>query len=228
MIKSIFTNTDFFNLSDPQPAWLYDVLFYKRITDEEKSSLVEQKHLFVDSITLPEFTTETVTKNYFGSEKTFPVLRTYGTDLELGFTIRSDWDDNKELYRIAQLNSRVLEQNYNTENNSNIYPVHPEIEECKKQNGTWWYLDIDKIEVRIKNKTANSLKRSGRTGFKLKNDIEENYSDSTEIFTFQNCVLTNFSFNSSLDYSSEEIIQCKLTYHSDIWTHSHNDVDTKK
>lgn len=224
-MRSIFTNENFFNLSDPQPAWLYDVLFYKSVGENNSNmSYVEDTHLFVDSISLPSYETELVTKNYFGSEKTYPVLRKYGTDIELGFTMRTDWNDNKQLYRLAQINARNLQQRLDYENRSVLYPVHPEIEPYNNNVGTWYYNTIDKIEVRLKSKTGNTLKRSSVNGNLLDENNESNYTTSTGVFLFYNCVLKDFSFDTGLNYGAEDILKCKLTYHSDIWTHSNNDV----
>lgn len=224
-MRSIFTNENFFNLSDPQPAWLYDVVFYKSTgNNNENMSYVEDTHLFVDSITLPSYQTEVVTKNYFGSEKTYSVVRKYGVDIELGFTIRTDWNDNKQFYRLAQINGRNLKNNLDLENKSVLYPIHPEIEPYSNNGGTWYYNTIDKIEVKLKSKTGNNLIRSANTGNLLDEKDQINYSMNTSTFLFYNCILKDFSFDSNLNYSAEDILKCKLVYHSDIWTHKNNDV----
>lgn len=227
-MKSIFTNENFFNLSDPQTTWLYDVIFYKKIDSENESSYVEDSHLFVDTITLPQYETEIVTKSYFGSERSYPVLRTYGTDVELGFTLRSDWNDNKQIFRLAQINARNLKNSIKFERDSILYPVHPEIEKYNSSIGTINYNTINKIEIRLRTKTGQTLKRSGRTGKLLDTEDQTNYSDSTSLYTFYNCILTNFSFDSDLSYESEDMLKCKITFHSDIWSHANNDVDYKK
>ena len=104
MPNSIFINENFFNMSDPQPAWLFHVFFYK----STGTSKIDDDHLIAETATLPRFETVTVTKKYFGSEKTFPVVRNYGTDLTFRFVVRAEPSDNNQLYNIAQINSRCL------------------------------------------------------------------------------------------------------------------------
>ena len=71
MPNSIFINENFFNMSDPQPGWLFHVFFYKTTG----TSKIDDDHLIAETATLPKFETVTVTKKYFGSEKTFPIVR---------------------------------------------------------------------------------------------------------------------------------------------------------
>lgn len=227
---SIFTNTNVFTFSDPQPTWLFHVFFYTDAYTDATGTLLDYKHLIAESVTLPSYETELVTKKFFGSERSYPVLRTYGTDVEMTFTLRTAFNDNKELYRISQINARHLRdqadhkdgRNYNR---SILYPTHPELEHYSdKTSGTWWYKTINKIVVRMKDKTGATAKTSLRNYelmAKSKNKpFEENASTSlfTTEYTFHNCVLKSFSFDSGLDYSSEDILKCKLVYHSDIWT----------
>ena len=65
MPNSIFINENFFNMSDPQPGWLFHVFFYKTTG----TSKIDDDHLIAETATLPKFETVTVTKKYFGSEK---------------------------------------------------------------------------------------------------------------------------------------------------------------
>ena len=221
-MQSIFVNTNVFNFSDPQPGWLFHVFL----------SLVETSHLLAESATLPSFETETVTKQYFGSEKTFPVLRKYGTDIELLFTLRTEWADNRELFRLAHINARYLRsknENYQqAQNKSILYPIHPEIEPYQKKGGdTWRYTDLEKIVIRLKDKTGFT-KKSYTDGKKVNDDDKENQGlvEFTSEYTFENCVLKSMNFEGALDYNSEDILKCKLVYHSDIWEYKPYDVVT--
>ena len=91
-------------------------------------------------------------------------------------------------------------------NKSTIYPVHPEHEVYSSRVGTMEYVTIDKIIVMMKDKTGASNQSSSYNGE----------------FHFENCVLKNLEFESDLDYTSEDVIKCKLTFHSDIWTYHIN------
>ena len=91
-------------------------------------------------------------------------------------------------------------------NKSTIYPVHPEHEIYSSRVGTKDYVTIDKIIVMMKDKTGESNQNSNFNGE----------------FHVENCVLKNLDFESDLDYNSEEVVKCKLTFHSDIWTYHIN------
>lgn len=219
--KSIFTSEYVFNLSDPQPTWLFDVFFYKETTP----SKIEMQHLIADNVTLPTFDTEIVTKKFYGSEKSWPVLRTYGTDVTMEFTLRSEWNHNKELYRLSQVNGRNLKrislgQGNPNWNRSTLYPVHPEIEDYSDNTGTFYYNNVKKICVKLKNKMGHAVRTSVQTG----KHIEGYESEYTTEFQFENCILKSFEFTSGLDYSSEDVLKCTLTYHSDIWNYTSNDI----
>ena len=206
MPNSIFINENFFNMSDPQPGLLFHVFFYKTTG----TSKIDDDHLIAETATLPKFETTTVTKKYFGSEKTFPIVRNYGTDISFRFTVRAEPSDNNQLYSIAQINSRCLKDlmasdgvNYNK---STIYPVHPEHEIYSSRVGTKEYITVDKIIVMLKDRTGEANQASNFNGE----------------FHFENCVLKNLDFESDLDYNNEDVVKCKLTFHSDIWTYHIN------
>lgn len=206
MPNSIFINENFFNMSDPQPAWLFHVFFYK----STGTSKIDDDHLIAETATLPKFETVTVTKKYFGSEKTFPVVRNYGTDLSFRFLVRAEPSDNSQLYSVAQINSRCLKDLMASDgvsyNKSTIYPVHPEHEIYSSRVGTSEYITVDKIIVMLKDRTGEANQASNFNGE----------------FHFENCVLKSLEFENELDYNSEEVIKCKLTFHSDIWTYHIN------
>lgn len=196
MRNSIFVNKNFFNLSDPLPAWLFDVVFYN---NNESNSLINNTFLIADSVSLPQHTTEIVTKKYFGSEKSFPILRTYGSDIDLEFTLRSNQTENKELYEIAQVMARYEPV---VKNEGWQYPYHPEVEPIKhKPTNLSYYESVNKIEVKVRAKDNS--------------DVTNPY---VMIYEFKNCVLKQFSFNTVYNYQSDDIIKCKLTYHTDIWS----------
>lgn len=236
---SIFANTEVFNFSDPQPAWLFHVYFYTDAYTERTGTVLDYRHLIAESVTLPSYETEIITKRYFGSEKSYPVLRTYGTDIEMNFTLRTEFNDNKELFRLAQLNARHLKKQTDTNYNKSIlYPTHPELEAYDDaKSGTWSYKTVNKIVVRLKDKTGltakTSVKNGNGAGKKVQTpegfDNTNNQpwvSEFTTEYTFHNCVLKSFSFDNGLDYSSDDVLKCKLVYHSDIWTVDNLDVTT--
>lgn len=208
MKNSIFVNKNFFNLSDPLPAWLFDVVFYN---DDASGSLIHKECLIADSITLPQHTTEIVTKKYFGSEKSFPILRTYGSDIDLEFTLRSNQAENIELYEIAQVMAR---HEPDKKEEGWQYPYHPEVEYVIPKKNPEIYEDIKnvkKIEVRVRAKDNTAETVVDKSGMIRTNPY-------VMVYEFKNCVLKQFSFNTVYNYQSDDIIKCKLTYHTDIWS----------
>ena len=206
-MKSIFSNTNIFNLSDPQAAWLFEVMFFKTEDNSNAAMLQEmvEKHLVPTSVTLPTYRTELVTKKWFGSEKSFPVIRTYGGDCTMNFDVRSMPQDNEMLYKLTQINALGQNESGTKQGamSRNHIMYHPELENVHNPEDTDLIpLKFQKIHVRLKNKTVAAG--------------EETPGKST-IFEYNNCIITEFGFNEELDYTSESKLTCKLTFHYDLW-----------
>lgn len=212
-MKSIFSNTNVFNMSDPQPAWLFDVMFLNSdsgSTDSQEFAELITKTLIPTSMNLPSHHTEYVTKKWFGSEKSFPVIRTYGGDCTMNFDLRSEISDNDGIYRIAQLNSLYRTDDHGRKRDYIVY--HPELENytlpddttlARVINSDLHRLKFTKIRVRLKNKTVAADK--------------DEWGYSSTVYEYNNCIITEFGFNEDLDYGSESKLTCKLTFHYDIW-----------
>lgn len=224
---SIFTNENLFYLSDPQPSWLFEVRFFN--ANYPSHTLALQTFLTYcvvpTSVTLPSYKTEIITKKWFGSEKSFPVIRTYGGDCSMNFDVRSEPDDNQTLYYITQLNTLYRNESTKPSNVSkdarkkntkidganttkNDYIMfHPELENLHAWDQREGQLDLvaikfHKIHVKLKNKTI---------------PIEKESPENTTIYEYNNCIVTNFEFNEELDYNSDTKLTCKLTFHYDMW-----------
>lgn len=217
-MQSIFTNENVFNYSDPAPNWIFDVQFLRSVGEGETSINYDPLQGVIPiSISLPKYQTETVTKKYFGSEKTFPVLRTYGNDVSMKFNIYCERNNVKQLEYITQLGALrdmkergLIDTTYKdkTDNkyktfmglltqlkDNEIIDFHPELEEHPGKRSVDWISKFDTVIVNVKSKTGKTLQR----------------------IIYRNCVLTNFSYDSELDYESENKLQCTLEFHSDIW-----------
>lgn len=221
-MKSIFTNTNIFNLSDPQGAWLFEVNFFNTTDNCAATTLQEivEKYLVPTSVTLPSYHTEIVTKKWFGSEKSFPVIRTYGGDCTMNFDVRSNVEDNDMLYLLTQVNalnrnesaqhknaSEQAKKADETRNSSTMardyIMYHPELENIHDKSDTdLEALKFHKIHVRLKNKTVAA---------------EDESPGLSTIFEYNNCIITEFGFNEDLDYTSESKLTCKMTFHYDLW-----------
>lgn len=212
-IPSIFTNTNVFNLSDPQQTWLFDVQFYNvnnAAISNFLANATKTGNLVATSCTLPTHQTEIVTKNYFGSEKSYPVIRTYGGDCELKFDVRANNNDNSMLYRITQVNARTL-----STLDRIIY--HPEIEKSVPSEYTEEFPSLTKFH-KI---TVKLINKSGKLGSGKTAKAQTYHSQ----YDFHNCIITNFAYDSGLDYNSEDKLTCTLTFHYDIWSY-HDEVDS--
>ena len=190
-MESIFNNNNFYNLSDPQGTWLFDVSFYsvKNNTNSTKFADFCKTDLIVTSVSLPSYKTDIVTKKWFGSEKSFPVIRTYGGDCTMKFDVRSDNGEMLNTEKLAQIDAL-----FHSEGQDYIL-YHPELESVV--NG----LAFQKVIVRLKNKTVSA-------------NTDESISAEYE---YNNCIITEFGFNEELDYSSDSKLTCKLTFHYDMW-----------
>lgn len=213
-MDSIFTNTNVFNLSDPMGTWLFDVQFFNvNPTAGGLNKFLTEKStngdLVVTSCTLPGHETEIVTRNYFGSEKSYPILRKYGGDCEMRFDIRAENDDNATLYRITQVNTRKLVDG------ADRIIYHPEVELRAPDQ----YAEIvpmarfQKVTIGLINKTK--MYGSGDDATQKKYHSQ---------YDLHNCIVTSFKFDNGLDYNSEDKLTCSLTLHYDIWSY-HSDVD---
>ena len=220
--KSIFTNKNIFLLPDPQPAWLFEVNFYNKFDPIQSNYFqgIVEKFLVPTSVTLPEYNTEIVTKKWFGTEKSFPIIRTYGGECTMNFDVRTE--DNGMLYKLTQLNALLrsdsrptgvtkeakklnLKTEFTTRNDAIMF--HPELENLHKFDNIEGQLDLTALKfhtvhVKLKNKTV---------------PVEEDTPASSTIYEYNNCIITNFGFNEDLDYSSESKLTCKLTFHYDMW-----------
>lgn len=221
-MKSIFTNNKVFTSSDPLPNWIFNVEFYRH--DGKTNAYSEfLKDIVATSITLPDFKTQTVTKKFFGTEKTFPVIRTYGKDVTMTFNIYSALDSNQKLDWVTQINAmrgrnystservldeleddlsdekfeRTIMENGHWEEWSSTeggpLAYHPELTEVS--NGYDFIAKFNAVVVCVKNKLGEPV-------YKLR---------------YKNCVVTNFEFDNELNYDSDQKLRCKLTFHSDIW-----------
>lgn len=223
--KRIFTNTNIFHLSDPQPTWMFEVNFFNA-NDPSHSTFLQRiikENLVPTSVTLPSYKTETITKKWFGSEKSFPVIRTYGGDCTMNFDVRSHPCDNEMLYRLAQLNTLIRNEserpkgvskdakkaNVKTEftTRNDYIMFHPELENLHNFDKIEGQLGLvalkfHKIHVKLKNKTV---------------PVEEDSPSTSTIYEYNNCIITEFGFNEDLDYSSESKLTCKITFHYDMW-----------
>lgn len=188
---SIFANSNFFNLSDPQPTWLFDVSFYSVKNNSSNAYFMDwcNKDIIITSVTLPSYHTETVTKKYWGSEKTYPVIRTYGGECTMKFDVRTEMQDMVNIEKLAQVDSL-----YHTAGQDYIQ-YHPELEMVVGS------VSFEKVIVRLKNKTVASTDDKA---------IMQEYE-------YNNCIITDFGFNEDLDYSSETKLTGKLTFHYDMW-----------
>ena len=189
-MESIFANTGFYKLSDPQPTWLFEVAFYNVKNNTHNTNFINflETNLIPTSVTLPSHKTEIATKKYFGSEKSFAVLRTYGGDCTMNFDVRSNADENVELAQMTQVAAQRRDS-------GDYIQYHPEFESNAK--GT----EFHKIIIRLTNKT---VEHGGDYSY-------------NEVYELINCVITDFSFNEELNYSSDSKLTCKLTCHYDYW-----------
>lgn len=203
---TIFTNNNFHQLADPQATWLFDVQFMSDDPSTDNNALacaVTNGTLIATSVTLPSYKTEIVTRKYFGSERSYPIIRTYGGDCDITFDVRGEDAENSDIDSITQLSSRFRKVG------SDMIGYHPEFGGPKDNDsklGRVWR--FDKIIVNVKNKIGLSLDQNGSNPYPLVNAQYE----------YKNCVITNFAFNEGLDYASDSKLTCKLTFHYDIWS----------
>lgn len=218
-VINIYGNT---GSPDPLPTWIFRVEFYRH--DGKTNSYGEfLKDIIPVSISMPEFKTQTVTKKFFGTEKTFPVLRTYGKDVTMTFNLYSGPDSNNRLDWVTQINAlrgrnestserildtleddlsdeeweRTIKENGHweewTSKGSGPLAYHPELTEV--HDGYDFISKFNAVVVNVKNKCGQSV-------YKLR---------------YKNCIVTNFEFDNELNYDSDTKLRCKLTFHSDIW-----------
>ena len=188
---SIFANSNFYNLSDPQSTWMFDVAFYSVKDNSSNTYFIDwcNKNLLITGATLPSYKTEIVTKKYFGSEKSYPVIRTYGGECTLKFDVRTEMYDMINIEKVAQIDAL-----YHKDGDDYLL-YHPELEMV---NGS---VSFEKVIVRLKNKTVQA---------------GDDKSISQE-YEFNNCIITDFGFNEELDYSSESKLTGHITFHYDMW-----------
>lgn len=203
---TIFTNNNFYQLADPQATWLFDVQFMSDNPEMDNNALacaVTNGTLIATSVSLPSYKTDIVTRKYFGSERSYPILRTYGGDCDITFDVRGEDSENSDIDSITQVAARFRKVG------SDMIGYHPEFNMPNDNNsklGRVW--KFDKILVNIKDKRGLSLDSNGSNPYPLVNAQYE----------YKNCVITNFAFNEGLDYASDTKLTCKLTFHYDIWS----------
>jgi hypothetical protein len=199
MLKNIFGNTNFYNLSDPQATWLFDVAFYSVKNNTNNIKFIEwcNKNIIITAVSLPSYHTEIVTKKFFGSEKSFPVIRTYGGECTMKFDVRTEIADMLPFDRLTQIDSLYHKSG------EDYIKYHPELASV---DGS---VSFEKVIVRLKNKTV---------------DARDAFANQAE-YEFNNCIITDFGFNEELDYSSDSKLTGKLSFHYDIW---HKTAGTKE
>ena len=115
-MDSIFRNTNFYTLSDPQPTWLFDVSFYSVSDDDNNhgAGFIEifNKYLLITSVTLPSHTTEIVTKKYFGSEKYNKLQKDIANVLGISQQYYSEYENGNRPIPVQHL--ITLAKYYNT------------------------------------------------------------------------------------------------------------------
>lgn len=187
-MNSVFTNEQVFTFSDPLPTWLFDVYFYY-YKDGASGPVDEQvKNVIATSVTLPTIKTNTIVKKYFGTEKSYPSIRTYGNDVTMTFNLYANKalnDATDAITQVAALRPTGLSYSYN---------LQPQISNAFNEH-TGFVQKFNKIKVFVKNKT----------------------NEPVYLIEYKNCVITNFEFSDELNYDSENRLKCKLTFHSDLW-----------
>ena len=202
-------------MSDPQGTWLFDVSFMNPEMNVQTMCFNDmiKNTLIPTSVSLPSYHTEITTKKWFGSEKSFPVIRTYGGDCTMNFDIRSEPSENRYTYMLTQLNAMFRAPNTSKGSASrDKIEYHPELEYAPAIENIFQAvgdseisaLKFKTVQVRLKNKTVAA-------------EAEDTSSTCSTIYEYSNCVITDFGFNDDLDYSSEGKLTCKLTFHYDIW-----------
>jgi len=203
----IFTNRNFYHMADPQATWMFDIQFLCDNPCMDPSVLVNaitNGTLIATSVSLPTYKTDIVTRKYFGSERSYPVLRTYGGDCDINFDVRAESSENNEIDKIVQLSSRIRKDG------SDMIAYHPEFTERSKDDNTAnWTWRFDKILVNIRDKRGFNISKNGV--------VDDNQLIMAQ-YEYKNCVITNFAFNEGLDYASDTKLTCKLTFHYDIWS----------
>ena len=202
----IFTNGNFYHMADPQATWMFDIQFLSDEPTADNNALacaVTNGTLIATSVTLPTYKTDIVTRKYFGSERSYPILRTYGGDCDINFDVRAEDAENSDIDSITQLTSRFRKVG------SDMIGYHPEFTGPKDNDsklGRVWR--FNKILVNIRDKRGYSFDKNGANPVPL----------TTAQYEYKNCVITNFAFNEGLDYASDSKLTCKLTFHYDIWS----------
>ena len=220
-MNSIFANEKVFTYADPLTTWIFNVSFYYYDGGDGSATNAYNeflKDVIATSITLPEFKTTMVTKKFFGTEKSFPVLRTYGKDVTMTFNLYADKSINEKIGQLTQINAlrgtAVNNTTYDyledldhpeslkggstiiTDSNqtNGILAYHPEL--TTPSDGLDFISKFNMVEVSIKDKTGQDV-------YKIR---------------YKYCNVTNFEFDNELNYDSDTKLRCKLTFHSDIWT----------
>lgn len=95
-MDSIFDNhSNIFNLSDPQPTWLFNIVFQSDTPNADETL----KDLIPISVGLPTYETILTTRSFLGTEKSYPIMRKYSGDTDMEFIIRTA-NENDELFKI--------------------------------------------------------------------------------------------------------------------------------
>lgn len=90
-------HSEFFELSDPQPSWMFDIQFFSENGEDTLSSI---QNLMPISIDLPKYETQYVTQTFLGTERSYPINRKYSGDTNMEFYIRVIDVANSGLYEM--------------------------------------------------------------------------------------------------------------------------------
>lgn len=99
-MQTIWQNSNYFNLSDPQPSWLFEIVFMSDAPGAEQNV----KDLIPISISLPQYETVTVERYFMGTCKSAPINRKYAGDSDMSFYVRTVAADNEQLYTLGNVN----------------------------------------------------------------------------------------------------------------------------
>lgn len=223
-MQSIFTNEEFFHYSDPLPTWIFDVSFYH---SQNQDNILNK--VIATSISLPEYKTSIVTKKFFGTEKSFAVLRKYGKDITMSFNLYADPNNNKEVNYITQINA--LKSNNQANETTRQMTEDEELDAMMNGTSLWDpskgiygtqvvtkkftnILDYHpELTFRPNHSSSDWIRKFDMVEVKLRNKTGAVVYD----IRFKHCVVTDFSFENDLNYDSDTRLRCKLTFHSDIW-----------
>jgi len=138
-MQSIFDNhSNFFNLSDPQSNWLFNIWFQ---SDTPGASDV-LKNLIPINVSLPKYETIVIERNFLGTSKSFPIKRKYDGETDMEFIIRTENDDENlynNLALIKQTQSGFKHFEFDRTYNKIIIET---VDRMGKVNATYKYYNV--------------------------------------------------------------------------------------